>query len=192
MARFDRRTFFTAAIAGLGGGAVWLGRPKREILEPMSVTIVQFDNSGANLGPHQVQKVVKTGEEWQKSLTPNQFHITRRGGTEMAFASEFWNSHEDGLFRCVCCGNALFDSQTKFNSGTGWPSFTAPIAEENVRNKTDTSHLMVRTEVLCAQCDAHLGHVFEDGPPPTGLRYCMNSGAMRFVPRKKPSASTTP
>jgi peptide-methionine (R)-S-oxide reductase len=145
------------------------------------VTIVEFAANGKKTGKVVVPKVVKSDAEWRSQLSAISYEVARQAGTERAYSGDTWNLHDRGLFRCVCCNTAAFNSETKFESGTGWPSFWAPIARENIVEITDRSLGMERTAVSCRVCDAHLGHVFTDGPQPTGLRYCMNSAAMHFV-----------
>jgi peptide-methionine (R)-S-oxide reductase len=130
------------------------------------------------------EKIHKTDEEWRQLLTPEQFAVARQKGTEPAFTGKYWDLHDDGRYLCVCCGNELFTAETKYDSGCGWPSFYAPLDAAKVENTTDRSYGMTRTEVTCARCGAHLGHVFEDGPQPTGLRYCMNSASLNFVKKE--------
>ena len=132
-----------------------------------------------------MEKVTKTDQEWQKQLSPEQYQVTRQAGTERAFTGKYWNTKDKGVYACVCCGQPLFSSDTKFDSGTGWPSFYQPLDEGAVATETDHSYGMVRTEARCAKCDAHLGHVFEDGPDPTGLRFCMNSTSLDLKPAEK-------
>jgi peptide-methionine (R)-S-oxide reductase len=187
-----RRAFLVTAGAALGGWSLWQWK-KPHLLEtaaaagstePKEVDIVLFSDAGERLKKVHVAKVIKSAAEWHKQLPSGVFDITRNADTEIAFSGKYWNLHDQGIYRCICCDNALFDSATKFESGTGWPSFWQPIAAENLTSIRDTTFGMVRTAVSCTQCDAHLGHVFDDGPEPTGLRYCMNSASLRFVVRR--------
>jgi peptide-methionine (R)-S-oxide reductase len=180
----SRRSFLTASAGACGAVALWSLRPASSVFAattPGMVTIVQFGANGKKTGKVVVPKVVKSDAEWQQLLSPTSYQVARQAGTERAYTGDTLNVHDRGLFRCICCDTAAFSSDTKFDSGTGWPSFWQPIARENVVEVTDRSDGMERTAVSCRQCDAHLGHVFTDGPPPTGLRYCMNSAAMHFV-----------
>jgi peptide-methionine (R)-S-oxide reductase len=182
-----RRAFLATAGVGLAGFALWhLRKPLGAAAEPLPagapkmVTIVEFTDAGERKDAVSVPVIRKTDAEWKAALSPDSFEVARRAGTERPFSGDLLNVHDKGVFRCICCDTALFSSATKFESGTGWPSFWAPIAKENILEGADDSLGMERTAVSCRRCEAHLGHVFDDGPRPTGLRYCMNSVSMKF------------
>lgn len=176
MPNSTRRSFVAAC-----GAAAAMGCTRLMAANPQGaqVSVVRFDAFGKNEGLATVDRLVLSIAEWKKRLSPLEFAVTREAGTELAFTGRYWNNHAKGLYRCVCCNNVLFSSATKFESGTGWPSFWEPIAKENIETAEDNS-IGERTEVKCRRCEAHLGHVFDDGPEPTGLRYCMNGTSLKF------------
>jgi peptide-methionine (R)-S-oxide reductase len=184
-----RRAFLAgSAVTAAGLAGLWIFRtPTVEAGavvhgEPGQVTIVEFSNDGKQTGKGKVAKVVKTDAEWLQQLGKNSYQIARKADTEMPYSGgEVYKEHGDGVYRCICCDTALFNAKTKFESGTGWPSFWAPIAKENIIERSDASIGMLRTEVVCRLCEGHLGHVFDDGPQPTGMRYCMNAASMKFL-----------
>lgn len=191
-----RRAVLTGAAAVLGAAGAGIAYFRSAASPPSwnhddpaqlggEVTLAEFSDNGERLGPVTARKIVKSEDEWKVQLTARQYAVTRQKGTERAFTGRYNKFYEDGIYRCIACGTALFSSSTKFDSGTGWPSFWAPIAEENVAAESDWGFGIPQTEVLCRRCDSHLGHVFPDGPPPTHLRYCLNSEALLFVSKSR-------
>jgi peptide-methionine (R)-S-oxide reductase len=183
-----RRAFLRGSVAAFAAN-VFMGRLMASTAsapaptQSQDVTIENFSSAGTSLGTVRVAKVIKSDAEWRSQLSPLAYRVARQAGTEAAFSGEYASNHTDGVYRCICCDTALYDSKTKFESGTGWPSFWQPISSNNVVKNSDSSFGMQRDAISCRRCDAHLGHVFDDGPRPTGLRYCMNSIALRLVPR---------
>jgi peptide-methionine (R)-S-oxide reductase len=183
--RFPRRSLLGLPVVAVFVAAVY--PRQRRLPDPAQsgngpeVRLTLFTNDRNHKQVVSLRSLMLEDSDWRRDLTGDEFAITRRKGTEFAFANRYWDCHEQGLYRCVCCGTALFRSEQKFDSGTGWPSFSAPCAQTNIYTEADSSYSMQRTEVLCRKCGAHLGHVFDDGPPPSGLRYCLNSAALRLV-----------
>ena len=175
----SRRAFLSFVVGAIGGGAFTHAQTTERA--PGEVLIVEFSGGGERRQAVRVPRIVKPEAEWRTQLSRIAFEVTRRGGTESAFTGAYWNLHDKGLFRCICCDTALFSSTAKFDSGTGWPSFWQPIAKENIVTHPSRSRFGIESEVTCRRCDAHLGDVFDDGPPPSGLRYCIDSAALRFV-----------
>jgi methionine-R-sulfoxide reductase len=184
----DRRTVLKASGAALfytalGAGCARAGADEKSAAttKESTVKVKVFNKSGELVGPIETQRIVKSDDDWKKQLSADQYKIARAKGTERPFCGNLLDNHEKGVYACVCCGLPLFSSDSKFNSGTGWPSFFQPVAKENVIEHADHAYGMERVEILCARCDCHLGHVFEDGPKPTGLRYCVNSESLKFT-----------